>query len=153
MTKVGLENRYGQSIANEIVSYLKTPIPENEEAKALEELKEKADISQKYGYEWCSNEIKDNCMIEGRDFEVIEQKSDGTLVKTTRALLATYVVAITTGIPILFDDDEFFITANSQDSKVDVHENIKNGIFAHIGTYRYLTSSGTKTVKKLKRLQ
>lgn len=155
--KKDLIRLYGESNADEIAAYVKHHIPENKEIQAQERLREKARISKKYGYEWCSDKINDNCLIKNEKytgFKVVEQRSDGTLVKTTTAGLFTLVTAFTTGLPMLFEDYQCFIIANPKDAKIDEFSNIDDGIFALVGTYQYLSLDGTtRTVKKLKRLE
>ena len=63
------------------MSYAGNQIQKNEQAEE-QKRKRKEDISKKYGYQWCSDTLKDNCITEDLSLKVIQQTSGGILVET-----------------------------------------------------------------------
>lgn len=114
-----------------------------------QEIKRKATISKKYGYKWCSNEIEDNCIVEDLRLKVIQQISEGTLVEaiTGKDFINWFIEA-----PVL-SEERYFVVANQKDSNKADDSVLDSGIFVFIGTQQYQSLSGTRTVKKIKRLQ
>ncbi len=143
--------------------------------KQEEDARKKA-LSKKYNAEWCDGGIlseKNMCLLEG-EFQIFEQQETGTLVKPRISMnleeiqmLAAFSqlsaqLSMMTGesdeLNRSIDDmaDEMqqlvFIEANSQDSN-QIDGSVVKGLFLRNGVYKYTSLSGTRTVKKIKRLQ
>lgn len=149
---------------------------EEELKKKKEEEAKKIALSKKYNVEWCDGEIlskKNRCLLEG-EFQVFEQQKNGTLVKPRISMNLKEIqmlaalsqisaqVSMMTGEPDELNRnlndmaDEMqqlvFIEANPQDSN-QIDGAIVKGLFLRDGVYKYNSLSGTRTVKKIKRLQ
>lgn len=146
--KKQLVNWYGEDITQEIMSYAGSQIQKNEQADE-QKRKRKEDISKKYGYQWCSDTLKDNCIVDDLSLKVIQQTSGGILVET---ISGKDFVNLFLEAPLL-SEDRYFLVANPKDSNKADGSVLDDGIFAFIGTQQYDSLSGTRTVKKIKRLQ
>ncbi|MBP5698800.1 MAG: hypothetical protein J6W96_04680 [Alphaproteobacteria bacterium] len=149
---------------------------EEELKKKREEEAKKLALSKKYNAEWCDGGIlskKNRCLLEG-EFQIFEQQEAGTLVKPRInmslkeiQMLAAFsqlstLMSMTTGEPDELNRDLndmademqqlVFIESNAKDSN-QIDGAIVKGLFLRDGVYKYDSLSGTRTVKKIKRLQ
>jgi len=154
-----------------------TKIAENEKLKKeKEEEARKIALSKKYSAEWCDGGIlssKNRCLFEG-EFQIFEQQRSGTLVKPRISMefeniqmiaalsQLSALVSMTTGKPDELNrnlDDManemqqlVFIEPNPLDSN-QIDGAVVKGLFLRDGIYKYTSLSGTRTVKKIKRLE
>ena len=167
-------NKYKEGILR-VYNEKKERIRGIEQSRELE-IKRKSDIAKKYGAEWCDGGImskKNTCLLEG-EFQIFEQQEEGTFVKPRIhinreeiQMLAAFsqlstLVSMTTSEPDEFNRtlndiaDEMqqlvFIESNPKDSN-QIDGAIVKGLFLRDGVYKYISLGGTRTVKKIKRLQ
>lgn len=137
---------------------------EEELKKKREEEAKKLALSKKYNAEWCDGGIlskKNRCLLEG-EFQIFQQQEAGTLVKPRimsfemlAASQLSTLISMTTGEPDEFNigmQQLVFIESNAKDSN-QIDGAIVKGLFLRDGVYKYNSLIGTRTVKKIKRLQ
>ena len=138
----------------------------------------KNELSSKYGYPWCSNDLNTNCIFaaDKNTFKTVQQIYNGTIVEAVSVNLANsmlkeiyggdaaYLMLNAMGVDMdsMLEDmygiknqtTLYFVTSNDVDVSIPDNSYIPAGIFILSGIFQYENLLGnTKTISKLQRIK